>query len=180
MKKTCLQRYQSVYNRHAEFLRQHPIFLKCLLFANKALTLLFALGFFAVVCFTAISQIRAKAFDYLAWIAVVGAPICCLIVVGALRLVFPRRRPYNPKGANVTPFLEKKMDEKSFPSRHLASAFIIATLVCALCPILGVVAYLGGLFLGYIRFALGLHYPTDLLGGGVIGVLCGLCAFFIF
>ncbi len=180
MKKTCGQRYKNVYNRHAEFLRKNPIFLKFLLFANKALTLLFALGFCAVVCFTAISQSRAKAFDYLAWVAVVGAPISCLVVVGALRLIFPRRRPYNPQGAGITPFLEKKMDEKSFPSRHLASAFIIATIICALCPILGVVAYLGGLFLGYIRFALGLHYPTDLLGGGVIGVLCGLCAFFIF
>lgn len=172
-------KYQSTYTAHAAFLRKHPAFLRFLLFMNKALTLLFMFAFVAIGAYGVILQAKEKAFDGWELVVLFGAPLACLALVALLRFLFPRRRPYNPNGAGIVPFLEKKMDEKSFPSRHLASAFVIATVICAVSPIAGVVLYMGGLFLGYIRFALGLHYPTDLIGGGILGFLCGLCAFFI-
>jgi membrane-associated phospholipid phosphatase len=35
------------------------------------------------------------------------------------------------------------------------------------------------LLLGYVRFALGFHYPSDLLAGEGIGLLCGALIFLL-
>ena len=63
---------------------------------------------------------------------------------------------------------------RSFPSTHAASsvAFFVALAVThhPLAWIIGVWA----LFVNLSRFYLGVHFPTDLLGGGILGCLCGL------
>jgi undecaprenyl-diphosphatase len=63
-------------------------------------------------------------------------------------------------------------DQFSFPSGHTAAAFIIATLLSHFFGILAAPVYIWALLVGFSRIYLGVHYPTDILAGVVIGICC--------
>ena len=162
--------YKSLYEKNATFYTKHPLLQRALQPISHALTALFAVAYALLVykAFTTPYEVR----DLL---PLIGAPIVCLSIVTILRYAVNRPRPYAENGAQITPFSKKKKsEENSFPSRHLACAFVIATLFLSVFTWVGVVLLVLGVLLGYIRFTLGVHYPTDLLCGALIGVLCGL------
>lgn len=108
-------------------------------------------------------------------IRIVGVPLLCLLAVSVLRNLIDRRRPYERE--DIDPILNKKKAGHSFPSRHVASAFVIGVVLLRYAVWAGVLVLLAGILLGYIRFAAGLHYPSDLFAGAAFGVLFGLIAF---
>lgn len=64
----------------------------------------------------------------------------------------------------------------SFPSGHTTAAFATATALSLSAKTwqVAVPAYTYAGFVAYSRMRLGMHYPTDLLGGMVIGIGSGL------
>jgi undecaprenyl-diphosphatase len=64
-------------------------------------------------------------------------------------------------------------DQFSFPSGHTAAAVVMATLIAAHFPFLALPAFAWALSVGFSRVFLGVHYPTDILAGIAIGLLCG-------
>ncbi len=85
-----------------------------------------------------------------------------------LKYTIKRARPYETYsfitryGNDFTP---------SFPSGHTTSAFATAANLSLICPKWYVIvpAYLWASLEAYSRMALGVHYPTDILGGIVVG-----------
>jgi membrane-associated phospholipid phosphatase len=61
----------------------------------------------------------------------------------------------------------------SFPSAHAASSFAVATAMTRVEP-LGALAFLLAVALALGRPYLGMHYPSDVLVGAVLGVVLGL------
>jgi membrane-associated phospholipid phosphatase len=61
----------------------------------------------------------------------------------------------------------------SFPSAHATSSFAVATAMCRVDPATSA-AFLVALALALGRPYLGMHYPSDVLAGAVIGVVLGL------
>jgi membrane-associated phospholipid phosphatase len=61
----------------------------------------------------------------------------------------------------------------SFPSAHATSSFAVATAMIRVEP-WGALAFLLALALSLGRPYLGMHYPSDVLVGAVLGVLLGL------
>ncbi len=79
-----------------------------------------------------------------------------------------RERPF------VTyPFIEKMTDagSPSFPSGHTSSAFAAATSLSLAFPKWYVIApsFIWASGVGYSRMHLGVHYPSDVLAGAIIG-----------
>lgn len=98
--------------------------------------------------------------------------ITSTLLTASIKYTVKRDRPYvNLK--NV--YLNKDnspTDRYSFPSGHTAMAFSIATLLTLRYPdkpaiIAGSFLYAG--LIGYGRIYLGVHYPSDVLGGMLIG-----------
>jgi len=65
-----------------------------------------------------------------------------------------------------------KVSEFSFPSGHCSAAFCTATALTLSTKkwYVGVPAYSYAGFLAYSRMRLGVHYPSDILGGMIVGI----------
>ena len=63
---------------------------------------------------------------------------------------------------------------RSFPSGHTATSFACATVIALLVPRTAPFVYTLALAIGYSRLYVGVHWPSDVLGGIVVGVLTAL------
>lgn len=61
-------------------------------------------------------------------------------------------------------------DKFSFPSGHTSAAFMMATLLGHFFPTLLIPLYCWAGSVGFSRVALGVHFPTDILVGSVMGI----------
>ena len=61
----------------------------------------------------------------------------------------------------------------SFPSGHTASAFVLATMLCSKKPEMKYFFFGLAAIVGISRVYLGVHYPSDILVGGLIGIGAG-------
>ena len=92
--------------------------------------------------------------------------------------LFARTRPYEVI-EGLTNIIEKQSDF-SFPSGHTAASFAFATAFCLCMPKrYSVPVWILALLISLSRLYVGVHYPTDILGGAVIGAFCGLLAVWI-
>jgi len=62
-------------------------------------------------------------------------------------------------------------DKFSFPSGHTAAAFVMASLCNYYYPESGPFAYILATMIGSSRVLLGVHYPTDIAAGIVLGLV---------
>ncbi len=93
-----------------------------------------------------------------------------------IKNIVKRPRPYQSL-SNVYHKNVSIKDEYSFPSSHTSTSFSIATtfaLRYSKYPQIYVPMYLWGLVVGYGRMYFGMHYPSDILGGAVLGSLSAI------
>lgn len=111
------------------------------------------------------------------FVRAVFVPAMSFVLVSVLRNVLNVKRPYEK--FEIPSVIKKDTRGKSFPSRHVFSAFVIATTVFYSCPALGI--FLGGIgtVMAVIRVAGGVHTPVDVIAGAVIGILCGVAGYSI-
>jgi membrane-associated phospholipid phosphatase len=66
----------------------------------------------------------------------------------------------------------------SFPSGHTSTAFALATSVSLAYPKWYIIApsFIWAATVGYSRMRLGVHYPSDVLAGAIIGTICGFAS----
>ncbi len=84
-----------------------------------------------------------------------------------LKPLFGRVRP-NMKFPEI-PLLIGKVHSPSFPSGHTAVAFASAAVIHSYYKIAGLLAYVVAALIAYSRLYLFVHYPTDILGGILLG-----------
>lgn len=91
-----------------------------------------------------------------------------------LKELVMRPRPFVTH-TDLTPLLDPG-DRWSFPSGHALSSFAAATALFFFHKKTGLLAYLLAACIAFSRLYASVHYPTDVLAGAVLGILCGLAA----
>ena len=89
----------------------------------------------------------------------------------ALGTLWPRQRPFTRR--SDVEALVPHAGGRSFPSRHVASGLAMAAVGGSTHPRLGVAMDAVAWTLGVSRVAAGLHYPSDVLAGAVLGRIIG-------
>jgi undecaprenyl-diphosphatase len=112
--------------------------------------------------------LRRRALAVAGALAVLSAGLA-LLVAHWVSVAVARPRPFVEHADQITLFTKHAADA-GFPSDHATAAFAIAgTLMLRLgwqwWPVLA-----AAVLLSVVRVVLGLHYPTDVLGGAVLGL----------
>lgn len=92
------------------------------------------------------------------------------IITTSLKFAFNRERPFITYPDDIFEHATKA-GSLSFPSGHTSAAFSVATSLCLEFPKWYVIApsMLWASTVGYSRMYLGVHYPSDVLVGAIIG-----------
>ena len=86
-----------------------------------------------------------------------------------------RIRPYEM--IDGLTLLVGKANDLSFPSGHTGSAFALAVVVFMVMERkYGIIALVLASLMGFSRLYVGIHYPSDVLGGIVLGVITSIIA----
>jgi undecaprenyl-diphosphatase len=91
-------------------------------------------------------------------------------IVYSLKFLIQRKRP--PVFLEALTKLSQGPGEildPSFPSAHTLYAFMMATVLSTWFPRYRVLFYIIAGFIGWTRIYLVLHYPTDVIAGGLLG-----------
>ncbi len=115
---------------------------------------------------------RGDAF-WRAWALTVLVSIIALaVIVLAVKFSIRRRRPEGEWGG-----FYRSTDPHSFPSGHAARAVLIAILALGLGPAwLAILLCLWAPLVALARVAMGVHYVSDIVAGGILGILAGVAA----
>ncbi|MBU2611644.1 MAG: phosphatase PAP2 family protein [Chloroflexi bacterium] len=98
--------------------------------------------------------------------------IALALIVLPIKFLIRRRRPEGDWGA-----LYRNTDPHSFPSGHAARAIFIAVLATGLGPAwLALLLWFWAPLVSLARVAMGVHYVSDVVAGGALGLLAGVIA----
>jgi len=104
----------------------------------------------------------------LASFSALAAAALAMVANQVVSHVWDRPRPFVAHAAS-THLLAAPSPDPSFPSDHAAAAFAIAFAVLAFSRWAGAGFLAAAALIGLSRIALGLHYPSDVLAGMIVG-----------
>ena len=91
-------------------------------------------------------------------------------ILYGLKFLIQRQRPlYFLEMASKLSKGPGEILDPSFPSGHAVYAFMMATVLAKWVPRYRVIFYIAAGFIGWTRIYLGVHFPTDVVVGGLLG-----------
>lgn len=114
--------------------------------------------------------LRPQSRKAIAWL--VGASLAAGAVTGVIKLLVQRVRPCNAL-AWCSAIDIAAPTSWSFPSGHATGSFAVAGFVAMRAPRWLPLAMVYAILVGWSRCVLGVHYPSDVFAGAIIGTLVG-------
>lgn len=101
--------------------------------------------------------------------AFVSAFVARFVITGLIHFLYNRPRPFEVL-SGVHKLVNHEMGG-AFPSGHASLAFAVATAVSFYYPKTSILFFIAALSIGAGRVAAGVHWPSDILGGAVVGII---------
>ena len=142
--------------------------------SDNPVTFSIPVSLFATGLITKNKEMQVNGIEHLSSTAVSG------ILTAALKFAINRDRPFVTYPNDIKKYT--KAGSYSFPSGHTSQAFATATSISLLYPKWYIIApaYLWASGVGYSRMYLGVHYPSDVLAGAIIGSASSIGAHYLF
>lgn len=142
-----------------------------------ALAVFLANGYFLILILLYLAMKNWKIYFPVMINATMAAILSRFAITNIIRLIVQRPRPFVENHVN---FLLPQGIESSFPSGHASFYFAIATVVFLHNKKLGILFFIGSILMGIARVFGGVHWPSDILGGAIIGIIVGFIVKFLF
>ena len=163
-----LEQYTKINN----FFIRHSTAFSLLLTANRLLT---ACGFLLYPLLLLCLLTKKNIAMLISFIAI---PALCFLAVTIFRKVVNKKRPYEK--LPIQSLIKKEKKGHSFPSRHVFSIFLIATLWFYFWKPIGIFLLIAGIFLAIVRVIGGVHFISDVYAGAFLGIIAGWISNYIF
>lgn len=113
-----------------------------------------------------------------------GMCILLLLLIGAILcdiIMKPMIGKIRPCNVNINiPLLINRPTSYSFPSGHSMSSFAAATIIFMVNKRCGIFAYIFAFLVAFSRLYLYVHYPIDVVCGGLIGIILAIMISYLF
>jgi membrane-associated phospholipid phosphatase len=151
--------------------RDNPGMAKGIHIANKLCTLSMYIAYPILIAY----MLFVQKDSYVARMIIV--PANSFLILSVFRYLVNRPRPY--EAFDMPPVIAKDTKGKSFPSRHVFSAMIIALTFLLASPFswLGVVFVIVALLLAVVRVVSGVHYISDVVAGILVAVVAAMLGY---
>jgi undecaprenyl-diphosphatase len=101
-----------------------------------------------------------------------SATLIAFLTAEILKSIFHTARPFIVQG--LTPLTLTIPSDAAFPSTHTAVAFALAITVWLHDRKVGWIYLIWALFVGVARILANVHYPIDIWGGAILGIIIAL------
>lgn len=152
------------YEKLAAPFKRHPLLQSVVVWINRGITWLFYITYPIAVGWMLYTG------DYFKERAIY-IPAASFVLLSMLRYWINRPRPYETLA--IKPLVNKRTKGKSFPSRHVFSAFMIAATLAFVFP-WGWIFYIPAALMACLRVILGVHYPSDVIAGALFAMLSSM------
>lgn len=166
--------YPAWYARVSAPFRGNPDAPRILNALDKGLVGIIALAYIGTLVWLAF--LAATAGDTRIWKALL-VPAISFVLVSIFRKAVNAPRPYEV--FDIDPLIKKDTHGKSFPSRHLFSAAIIAFALWWVNPVFGPIALIACAVVGFCRIVGGVHFPRDIAGAFIFAIIFALIGFIL-
>lgn len=166
--------YPQWYARVSALFRGNPNAPRILNALDKGLVGIIALAYIGMLAWLAF--LAATAGDTRIWKALL-VPAISFVLVSVFRKAVNAARPYEV--FDIDPLIKKETRGKSFPSRHLFSAAIIAFALWWVNPVFGRIALIACVVVGFCRIVGGVHFPRDIAGAFIFAIIFALVGFIL-
>lgn len=110
--------------------------------------------------------------------SLIAAAFTRFVLAEIIRTIWFRTRPFISQ--NFVPLIIQNADEASFPSGHATFFFALATIVYFYNKRLGIIFFIASFFIAIDRIFVGVHWPSDVFAGAILGILVGYILNWIF
>lgn len=166
--------YPSWYERISAPWRARPGAARVMNALDKGLVAAVAAAYIGVLVW--LLMLLATQGDARFWRALL-VPAVSFVLVSAARSAINAPRPYEQY--DINPIIKKDTHGKSFPSRHLFSAAIIACALWWVSPALGAPAFAACIAVAFCRIVGGVHFPRDIAGAFAFALTFGAIGFIL-
>lgn len=150
---------------------ESPFFDWVIVFLAKDLAYILVLIFIALVFF---SQYQKKEKLEILFVTVISSIIARFGITELIRFFYHRPRPFLDLSVNQL----LTSNEWSFPSGHAAFFFAMSTAIYLYNKKWGIGFFAAATLIAVSRVVAGVHYPSDIVGGAIIGVIVAYLTFY--
>lgn len=133
------------------------------------------LPYLLVACFFLFLLVNVKKYKKMAVETFFAIGLSYVIFGRILHLLIARMRPFFNNDVNT---LLTHSFSRSFPSDHALFFFALSTIVFFYNKKAGILFFIASFLIGLARIFTGLHWPSDVVAGAVIGVISGIAVFY--